>query len=139
VAALSLTWGLTWDGVTVEYLPLAPHSASISPGVVVSLVIAHQPSDLPTIDSHLRLIIDPRAVSANMEEQIRSVIYPLAYSQKVSDPSILHLLQLIQAEMQAPQTMNQMFVSSIITVLTMHLLQNFRQSGWGFDKNLASP
>jgi hypothetical protein len=111
----------TWGEVTVECFQLAPDADS---NVVVSLAIAHQPLDPQILTSHLHLTVHPSAIDSNMVMQ--SIALPFLYSQTVSDPSILHLLQLLRTEMQAPQLMNQMFVSSIVTVLTTHLLQNFQ-------------
>lgn len=114
---------LTWSGVTVECLQSAP---DVDFNVVVSLAIAHQPIDSQMLTSHLHLTINPSAIDSNMAEHIKSIALPFNYSQMVSDPAILHLLQLLQAEMQAPQLMSQLFVSSIVNVLTTHLLQNFQ-------------
>jgi hypothetical protein len=114
---------LTWSGVTVECLQSAP---DVDLNVVVSLAIAHQPIDLQMLTSHLHLTLHPGAIDSNMAEHIKSIALPFNYSQTVSDPAILHLLQLLQAEMQAPQLMSQLFVSSIVNVLTTHLLQNFQ-------------
>lgn len=117
---------LAWDGVVVECLQSAPRALDVHPEVVVSLSIAHQPIDSPSLTSYLHLTVQPSALHPNMAEQIQSVTLPFNHSQMVSDPSILHLLHLLQAEMQAPQLMNQMFVSSIMTILTINLLQNFQ-------------
>jgi hypothetical protein len=113
---------IAWDGVTVEYLRSEP----VSPGVVVSLSIAHQPIDSSRLTGHLHLTVHPNAIAPKMAEQIQSVTLPFNYSQTVSDPSILHLLHLLQTEIQAPQPMCQLFASSIVTVLTTYLLQNSR-------------
>jgi hypothetical protein len=116
-----------WDGVTVECLQWVPDADS---KVVVSLAIAQPPLDSPMLTpprtSHLHLTIQPSAIHPTMVEQFQSVTIPFNYSQTVSDPSILYLLHLLQAEIQAPQLMNQMFVSSIFTVLITHLLQNLQ-------------
>jgi hypothetical protein len=113
----------TWSEVTVECFQLATDADE---NVVVSLAIAHQPLDSQMLTSHLHLTVHPSAINSNMAEQMQSIALPFLYSQTVSDPSILHLLQLLQTEMQAPQLMNQMFVVSIVTILTTHLLQNFQ-------------
>jgi hypothetical protein len=113
----------TWGEMTVECFQLAPDSDA---NVVVSLAIAHQPLDSPILASHLHLTVHPSAIDSNIAEQMKSIALPFHYSQTVSDPSILHLLQLLQTEMQAPQPMSQLFVFSIVTVLTTHLLQNFQ-------------
>jgi hypothetical protein len=116
-----------WDGVMVECLQLVPDADS---KVVVSLAIAHPSLDspmlTPPLTSHLHLTIQPSAIEANMAEQFQSLTLPFNDSQIVSDPSILHLLHLLQAEMQAPQLMNQMFISSIVTAITTYLLQNLQ-------------
>jgi hypothetical protein len=103
---------MAWDGMTVEYLQSEP----VSPGVVVSLAIAHQPIDSSLLTGHLHLIVHPSAIVPNT----------FNYSQTVSDPVILHLLQLLQTEMQTPQAMSQLFVSSIVTVITTYLFHNSR-------------
>jgi hypothetical protein len=92
----------------------------------VSLAITHQPIDSRLLTSHLHLTLKPNVIAPNLDEHLPSVLLPFHYSQTVSDPSILHLIQLLQAEMLVPQPMNQMFVSSIVTVLTTYLLQNFQ-------------
>jgi hypothetical protein len=116
-----------WDGVTVECLQLVPDADS---NVVVSLAIAHPSLDspmlTPPLTSHLRLTIQPSAIHPNMAAHIQSLTLPFNYSKMVSDPSILYLLHLLQAEIQAPQLMNQKFVSSIVTILTINLLRNFQ-------------
>jgi hypothetical protein len=101
---------IAWDGVTVEYL----QSEAVSPGVIVSLAIVHQSIDSSRLARHLHLIVHPNAIVPNA----------FNYSQTVSDPAIVHLLQLLQTEMQTPQAMSQLFVSSIVTVITTHLVQN---------------
>jgi hypothetical protein len=109
--------------VTVECFQLAPDADS---NVVVSLAIAHQPLDSQLLTSHLHLTVHPSAIDLNMAEYIKSIALPFHYSQTVSEPAILYLLQLLRTEMRAPQPMSQILVSSIVTVLTTHLLQNFQ-------------
>jgi hypothetical protein len=112
---------LTGDGVTVEYFPAEPHS-----GFIVSLTISPEQLDSPILPSHLLLRVHPKAIAPNLIEHLPSMLLPFHYSQIVSDPSILHLLQLLQSEIQVPQAMNQIFVTSIVTVITAHLLQNLQ-------------
>jgi hypothetical protein len=117
---------VTWNEGRVECLQLPPHTLDVNSAVVVSLTIAHQPTDSPLLKNHLHLILTPSAIDPNLVEQIR-VTLPFHTSQQIGDRSILHLLQLLQTEMQAPQQMNQLFVSSIVTVLTTHLLRNLNE------------
>jgi hypothetical protein len=111
-----------WGEVTVECSLLATDADS---NVVVSLATDARSLDSQILTSHLHLTVHPSAIDSNMAEQIKSIALPFYYSQTVSDPSILYLLQLLQTEMQAPQPISQLLVSSIVTVLTTHLLQNF--------------
>ncbi len=115
---------VTWDGMTVECLPSA--LSNIHSGLVVSLAIAHHPINSPLPISHLHLTVSPNAILPDIAEQIQFVPLPFNYSQTVSDPSLLHLLYLLRTEMQTPQPMNQMFIFSIVTVLTLHLLKTFQ-------------
>jgi hypothetical protein len=124
------TLSLTWDGETAESvqskLSLAPQFPDILPGGVVSLAIAHPSVDsaLPARLLHVNVNFD--AIAPSLAEHLPSILLPFHYSRTVSDPSIFHLLQLLQTEMQSPQRFNQLSVSSIVTVLTIHLLQNFQ-------------
>lgn len=114
-----------WEGVTVEYLRSRFPPADAPPGVVVSLAIPPQPIDSP-LSSHVHLTVDPNAISPNMAEPIEAILLPFNYAQTVNDPSILHLIQLLQTEIQTSQPINSMVVSSIVTILTLFLLQNAR-------------
>ncbi|KAB8332163.1 hypothetical protein SD80_021975 [Scytonema tolypothrichoides VB-61278] len=42
---------------------------------------------------------------------------------QITDPSILHLAHLLRAEMETPKPMSQQVVSSIVTILITHCLQ----------------
>ena len=86
--------------------------------------IAQQISQSLTREFHL--MVNPNLINPNLAAQIQSVTLPFNYSQTVSDPSLLHLLHLLQTEIQAPQRMSQMFVTSIVTVLTTHLLRQWQ-------------
>jgi hypothetical protein len=125
------TISLTWDRGTVEAGQLEPspdlHFPYIVPGGVVSLAIAHQSITHSPKHTHLlHVTVSLNAIAPNLADHLPSILLPFQYSQTVSDPSILHLLQSLQTEMQSPQRINQLFVSSIVTVLTIHLLQNFQ-------------
>lgn len=61
-----------------------------------------------------------------MADTMPSVPLLLNYHQTVTSPSILHLAQILQAEMHSPQAMSQMFISSVVTVLITHLLQHWQ-------------
>jgi hypothetical protein len=114
-----------WDGVTVECLQLAPDADS---KVVVSLAIVHPSLDspmlTPPLTSHLHLTIQPSAIAPNMAELFQSLTLPFNDSQTVSDPSILYLLHLLQAEIQMPQPMSQMSIASIVNILIVHLVKH---------------
>jgi hypothetical protein len=109
----------TWGEVTVECFQLAPDADS---NVFVSLAIAHQPLDPQILTSHLHLTVHPNAIDSNIA--IQSIALPFLHAQTISDPSILHLLQLLRTEMQVPQLMNQMFVDSIVNILIAHIIQH---------------
>jgi hypothetical protein len=117
---------LAGDGITVECVPSDPQPLNVNPGWVVSLAIAHPPIAPQPLTSHLHLTINPDGIQPPIGEQLQSVTLPFHYAQTVSNPSILHLLHLLQIEMQAPQRMNQLFVSAIVTVLTTYLLQHWQ-------------
>lgn len=42
---------------------------------------------------------------------------------QITDPSILHLAHLLRAEMETPKPLSQQFISSIVTILITHCLQ----------------
>ena len=105
------------------------HNPDVNLEVVVRLTVS---LDSPTaqqisqsLTPELHLTVNPSKLEPNLAAQIQSMTLPFHCSQTVSDPSILHLLHLLQTEMQAPKRMNQMFVTSIVTLLTMHLLQQY--------------
>lgn len=113
------------EGITLECLPPLPHRPEAHLGfAVVSLAIVDRPTDSPPLTSHLHLTVHPGMLNPNIAAKFQSVTLPFTYVQTVSDPSILHLLQLLQTEIHTPQPMNQLFISSIVTVLITHILQN---------------
>jgi hypothetical protein len=121
---------LTWEGKTAKSGQLdpspEPHFSDIHTGAMVSLAIAHPPVSSPEHTHHPHITINLDAIAPNLNEHLPSILLPFQYAQTVNDPSLLHLLQLLQTELKSPQLMNQLFVSSIITILTTHLLQNFQ-------------
>lgn len=106
---------VTWDGVTVECWQSVSEMLDLDSGIVVSLTIADQSIDSPQPMNHLHLIVDPRMIEANLA-------LPFNATQTVNDPAILHLLELLLTELQTPQPMSQLFIISIVTLLTTHLL-----------------
>ena len=51
---------------------------------------------------------------------------PQNYDCMITDPAVLYLVQWLQTEQQIPKAMSQVVISSIVTVLTMHLLQQWQ-------------
>ncbi|MGG6265945.1 hypothetical protein ACQ4M3_18490 [Leptolyngbya sp. AN03gr2] len=111
---------VAWDGIVLEYSRF-----DCSAGLFVSLAIA-ETKQSPIIPSHLHLLLKPTLLDPNLAQQIQSIPVPLNYYCEVKDASILHLVELLQIEMQAPKPMSQMFVSSIVLVLVTHLLQQWQ-------------
>lgn len=117
---------VTWDGVTLECWQSVSEMLDLNSGIVVSLTIADRSIDSPQLTNHLHLIVNPRAIDANLAKPINSVDLPFNASQRVNDPGILHLFKLLQAELQTPQPMGQLLVTLIVAVLITHLLQNWQ-------------
>jgi hypothetical protein len=108
-----------WDGLSLAYAP-APNPEPSHP-LLISLTIVEYPSSAflnarPALaiawqqDLLLPLLNQPVAVPFYIQAPIR-------------DPALLHLVQLLKTELQAPQTLNRLMISSIAVVLTTHLLQ----------------
>jgi hypothetical protein len=105
------------------------HNPDVNLEVVVRLTVS---LDSPTAQqiSHsltpeLHLTVNPSKLEPNLAAQIKSMTLPFHCSQPVSDPAILHLVHLLQTELQTPKIASQMFISSIVTVLTLHLLHQW--------------
>jgi hypothetical protein len=117
---------LAWEGVAVEY------AQAVDPVQewVVNLAIAQDASPQPTMPhgtgNHLHLMF-----SLSGFQQIQPGTFaaqpllalPLSYQCPVTDPSILHLVHLLQAELRSPTPLSQTVVASIVQVLTTHVLQ----------------
>jgi hypothetical protein len=107
------------QSLILESLPSLPHSGD----VVISCTIAESSSPSSRSSStNIYLTIGLDSIEPEIAQQLRSM--PLPLNCHCQDPSILHLVQLLQIEIQAPQAMSQMFVSSIATVLTTHLFRH---------------
>jgi hypothetical protein len=54
-----------------------------------------------------------------------TAIAPLSrlYEAEVSDPCVLHLVQLLRSEMQQPKILSQMYVASIVNVLVLYVVK----------------
>ncbi|BAU12987.1 hypothetical protein LEP3755_35230 [Leptolyngbya sp. NIES-3755] len=54
-----------------------------------------------------------------------TAISPLSslYEAEVSDPCVLHLVQLLRSEMQHPKILSQLYVASIVNVLVLHVVK----------------
>jgi hypothetical protein len=126
-------FSIAWIGMAFKYCLQVTPTVDIHSGVVVRLAItpiksqstSQRPAG-PRSTSHLHLSLHSMAVDSEVLKQMKAVTLPFNYSQTVSDPSILHLIHLLQIETQSPQLMNQIFISSIVIALTTHLLQNFQ-------------
>jgi hypothetical protein len=45
------------------------------------------------------------------------------YKAEVSDPSVLHLVQLLRSEIQQPKILSQMYVASIVNILVLRVVK----------------
>jgi hypothetical protein len=75
----------------------------------------------PPTDPKAAIAISVELLTPEVAAQIELI--PIDYPYVVTNPALLHLVQLLQTELQTPQPMSQMFISSIVAVLTAHLLQ----------------
>ncbi|MCU0567322.1 MAG: hypothetical protein MUF49_12075 [Oculatellaceae cyanobacterium Prado106] len=114
----------SWEGLCLKYIRLlTPEEAGVNL-IVQSLMRSplplHPPKTLdlcfPTAD------ILQIKVCIHQLEQILSIpselICPVFYQHKhITEPSLLHLIGLLRAEMEEPQPASQILVSSIVTVL----------------------
>jgi hypothetical protein len=73
-------------------------------------------------------MIKIRLIDPTLTQQLRAMPDALNYHCLVSDPAILHLVQLLRTEVQNRQPMSPMAVSSIAIVLATHLLQHWQAS-----------
>jgi hypothetical protein len=106
---------LTCDGLTIVYFPNA-----VDVPVSVSLAIGCEPmNERTTLSIHLT----PEAFQQRLVQQFQSLALPIISQTIVDDPSLLHLIQILQTEIHQPQILNQMFVWSIVTILVMQLTQ----------------
>lgn len=108
---------VAWDGIVLEFSRL-----DCAAGLFVSLAIAETKQSCTT-PSHLHLMLKPTLLDANLAQQIQSIPVPLNYGCEVKDCSIVHLIELLQIEMQTPKQMSRMYASSIVLVLVSHLVQ----------------
>lgn len=80
----------------------------------------------------LLLILDLEFLNRYSNQQtlqsIAALPLPFQYHCAVTNPSLLHLIQLLQTEVKlSPQPLSQPFIESIATVLTIHILQHYTQ------------
>ncbi|KAM3097109.1 hypothetical protein ACKFKG_08990 [Phormidesmis sp. 146-35] len=99
-------------------------SLTDSQDVVISCTIAEDfpLQNIPHPTSNLHMMVKLGSLDFSIAQQIHPISLPLNYNCTVTDPALLHLVQLLQTEIQAPQVMSEIVVSSIATVLTTHLL-----------------
>jgi hypothetical protein len=114
-----------WDGLILEYA----QSLTDSHNVAISCTIAEQ-LPIKTVSAFtandLHLILKPSWLDPSLVQQIQPASLPLNCQLTVADPSLLHLIQLLQAEIHSPKLMSQQFVYSIVTILITHLLRNWQ-------------
>lgn len=55
---------------------------------------------------------------------------PPGYETEVTNPGILHLAQLLHTEMYQSQILSELFVASIVRVLTLHLVAQQESAGF---------
>jgi hypothetical protein len=112
---LNAGFTLNYDGLTIEYFP-----ASLDVPVIVSLAIGCEPINCyPLLSIHLT----PEAFQKCLAQQFQSLLLPMNSQTIVDDPALLHLIQLLQIEIQQPQVLNQILVWSIVTALIIQLIR----------------
>jgi hypothetical protein len=109
-------FSIAWDGIALRYCLQATAPSDRSSGAIVSLAIA--PIAAPT--STQQCGGEPNPIAPALES------LPSDYARTVTDPAILHLLDLLQTEIQTPQPASQLVIASIVTVVTTHLLQDWQ-------------
>jgi hypothetical protein len=119
---------LTCDGLTLAYFP--EQAAALEIQVLVAVGVGKKSTHRPP-PPYLEINLSRAAFNQRIAAQLDGRSLPLDFQTPVNDPSLLHLIQLLEAEMQFPQVLNQMFVWSIVTILIVQLINRSNYSGCG--------
>jgi hypothetical protein len=99
-----------------------------SQDVVISCTIAKELSVQQGIlifatSRNLHLMLTLSWLDSSLIQHIQPASLPLNCQWTVTDPALLHLIQLLQTEIHNPKPMSQPLIGSIVTVLATHLLR----------------
>jgi hypothetical protein len=109
---------LNCDGLTLEYFP--GQGAALEVQVLVAVGMGEKSTHRPP-PPYLEINLSRAAFNQRIAAQLDMRSLP-ATQIAIDDPSLLHLIQLLEAEMQTPQALNQMFVWSIVTILMLQFI-----------------
>jgi hypothetical protein len=122
-----------WPGMNLSYWPEHEHINQIRLTIVhqqtddsspLVLGCAHQLAQAQVYPLQITLIAEQ--LSPPLVSQVATLPTPLALESNLCNPSLLHLAQLLRAELQAPQVINHLYVASLVMVLVTHLIQDWQ-------------
>jgi hypothetical protein len=113
-----------WDGLSLTYAPGVEPSYPL----LITLAIAESPSSAVLNASPALAIAWQRDSLLPLLNQ--PVAIPFYIQSPINDPALLHLVQLLESELQTPKTLNRLMLSSIAIVLTTHLLRLRQERNW---------
>jgi hypothetical protein len=118
---------LRCDGLILEHFPMRSMATDFDIQWIVGVSIGHRAGFL-LCPAYLNIYLSQSAFEQRLATQLITLALPFNYQMIVDNPSLRHLIQLLQAEIQTPQVMNQMFVWSIATVLILQILKDQPQN-----------
>jgi hypothetical protein len=111
--------------------PFEPKLKLLWDGAIITLAITSktEQSEQKPAAFHSKQMLKLRLVEPALLQQLLAMPHPLDYQCTVRDPSIRHLVELLQAEVKTSQPLNQVVISSIAIVLATYLLQHWQTGG----------
>jgi hypothetical protein len=129
----------SWDGLRVKYvhsvkLPLCSgNTLMMRVAILPKRVAAANPEQFESnwlsdaqkcpLLEYLQITLSPLRFQQIVEQTMLSPNHLPILKMQITDPSILHLAHLLRAEMETPKPLSQQFISSIVTILITHCLQ----------------
>jgi hypothetical protein len=143
----------SWDGLAIKYTYSVKPPVCSSNTLIVSIAILHIEANtaIPTgyfpktaqfesnwlSDFQQKPLLDYLQIALSLLrfEQIidQKILCPNRQpilKMQITDPSILHLTNLLRDEMETPRFLSQQFVSSIVTTLLIHSWQQLRENSY---------
>jgi hypothetical protein len=110
-----------WDGLDIKYV----HSENPIEEALVMYVANTETLEADWLNyipkkllvNYLLISFTPFSLTRFFDQEVSVSLSPFIYQIEITNPSILHLAQLLQTEMEAPKIFSQEFVFAIVTTM----------------------